>query len=1020
MVLQIGVKLDDLQLERSQILKVRPGEIKCDKGHWFSKTFAKRVLRCDGCRKGIYESENVWQCEFQQLRYNDYTKNRSLPKCQEKNDLCEECYKTEKAAVERKSIREAEPEQRFSISLAQPSSVDDLDVELGIALSTTGERAVASAAHDEVPKVECDVVEEEIEPKTRTVVGSAAETRSQKQDVEEETLQIEHNQQSTDSSNPIDVTRLIEKELLEPEHEPDHEDMWLWMYGCGRVDEGRAHAQADHSSTPVESTTRSLEARSHCQEEGARKNFELAQAWTDCTRDADEHAEGKGEVFDSPSRSEEDVLRQRLEATIHRLQHTEIELAEQAAWRRMEEVACHEAREAHRKTEAKVNTVLAHQQAEAQQHKIYEFMAEEALHTESEMAQSCHEEAAFYVTEEHASREAKSKYRDEMQNWELASIRSALLEREQEAQARNAQSLSEESLLLVKELQIKLGQEIESEVSESLARRSTEEALVVSQRSAADLEDNVRLLTGEHSEFAAEAARQSATLEEESACLMEGQLQAQQEALRETERRKAEATMWRRAKDDLLRNEESVAMDKVKRAEKKRRRGSFRRLVLCGRGFPTSETEELCAELKNAVKLARHREQDASDEAAEEQLAKQRFDETRHRYRVHEAETEEATLEIASRRLEEEAAGREMMAAEEALQAETREEEAKAEARQARERVLNPTIALVTDVPMAVHIPRFSSSRQGLMGIGTMVKYTIVIESPGATKTLEKRFSEFKELYEELSAKPFANTLQALPQDWLFTSLSTTLVERRRRQLEAYLSILCTHSRVLLDPVIWAWLGIDDLTQHLVRLVTAHTVQWASEVSHVIESLEAMISSGADANRCANSAVVGVLREALLDTGDEATQAAACRLLTRLLIDSARVRQLFLASTGGENASSGVDALLQVCQSHSATASVAAADTTKAILKALFEESDDILTGETQDGSRGGRERRTSQSSVDEETTCCVCLDRDKSHALLPCGHLCTCMDCSDYLAARNSPCPVCRTQIERAVQIFV
>merc|ERR1712039_893925 len=92
-----------------------------------------------------------------------------------------------------------------------------------------------------------------------------------------------------------------------------------------------------------------------------------------------------------------------------------------------------------------------------------------------------------------------------------------------------------------------------------------------------------------------------------------------------------------------------------------------------------------------------------------------------------------------------------------------------------------------------------------------------------------------------------------------------------------------------------------------------------------------------------------------------------------------------------------------------------------------------LATRESQDSSDAEETAEDgAQASADAPTTeqrpsddgdpaeCCVCLDKAKTHALLPCGHLCACMDCSAFLAARNSACPVCRCPIERAVQIFV
>ena len=50
---------------------------------------------------------------------------------------------------------------------------------------------------------------------------------------------------------------------------------------------------------------------------------------------------------------------------------------------------------------------------------------------------------------------------------------------------------------------------------------------------------------------------------------------------------------------------------------------------------------------------------------------------------------------------------------------------------------------------------------------------------------------------------------------------------------------------------------------------------------------------------------------------------------------------------------------------------------------------------------------------------CVVCMARDKSHAIVPCGHLCACGPCAALLLAQGSTCPMCRTHIENVMEIF-
>ena len=49
--------------------------------------------------------------------------------------------------------------------------------------------------------------------------------------------------------------------------------------------------------------------------------------------------------------------------------------------------------------------------------------------------------------------------------------------------------------------------------------------------------------------------------------------------------------------------------------------------------------------------------------------------------------------------------------------------------------------------------------------------------------------------------------------------------------------------------------------------------------------------------------------------------------------------------------------------------------------------------------------------------SCCVCLDRPKTHVFVPCGHLCICSDCSSKLNSDN--CPICQTSYEYCIKTY-
>ena len=58
-----------------------------------------------------------------------------------------------------------------------------------------------------------------------------------------------------------------------------------------------------------------------------------------------------------------------------------------------------------------------------------------------------------------------------------------------------------------------------------------------------------------------------------------------------------------------------------------------------------------------------------------------------------------------------------------------------------------------------------------------------------------------------------------------------------------------------------------------------------------------------------------------------------------------------------------------------------------------------------------------TRSIPDDIEECVVCLERPKSHVLIPCGHQCICETCQARLIPGN--CPVCRKRCEIAVKVY-
>ena len=58
---------------------------------------------------------------------------------------------------------------------------------------------------------------------------------------------------------------------------------------------------------------------------------------------------------------------------------------------------------------------------------------------------------------------------------------------------------------------------------------------------------------------------------------------------------------------------------------------------------------------------------------------------------------------------------------------------------------------------------------------------------------------------------------------------------------------------------------------------------------------------------------------------------------------------------------------------------------------------------------------QVAEQDPDRES-CVVCLDEDKSHALVPCGHRCVCGPCGERLAQ----CPVCRQAVTTMMRVWI
>eukprot|EP00927_Polykrikos_kofoidii_P008362 TRINITY_DN13472_c0_g1_i1.p1 TRINITY_DN13472_c0_g1~~TRINITY_DN13472_c0_g1_i1.p1 ORF type:complete len:272 (-),score=18.56 TRINITY_DN13472_c0_g1_i1:259-1074(-) len=60
------------------------------------------------------------------------------------------------------------------------------------------------------------------------------------------------------------------------------------------------------------------------------------------------------------------------------------------------------------------------------------------------------------------------------------------------------------------------------------------------------------------------------------------------------------------------------------------------------------------------------------------------------------------------------------------------------------------------------------------------------------------------------------------------------------------------------------------------------------------------------------------------------------------------------------------------------------------------------------------------QTEDTDRSLCCICLERPREHACVPCGHLCLCGEDLVTLLERTAPqCPICRADVDTFVRIF-
>lgn len=61
-----------------------------------------------------------------------------------------------------------------------------------------------------------------------------------------------------------------------------------------------------------------------------------------------------------------------------------------------------------------------------------------------------------------------------------------------------------------------------------------------------------------------------------------------------------------------------------------------------------------------------------------------------------------------------------------------------------------------------------------------------------------------------------------------------------------------------------------------------------------------------------------------------------------------------------------------------------------------------------------GHQEFADQNEAEKE--CLVCLTEEKNTVIMPCGHMCVCLDCGNGLVKAKHTCPICRGNIQSLI----
>ena len=80
------------------------------------------------------------------------------------------------------------------------------------------------------------------------------------------------------------------------------------------------------------------------------------------------------------------------------------------------------------------------------------------------------------------------------------------------------------------------------------------------------------------------------------------------------------------------------------------------------------------------------------------------------------------------------------------------------------------------------------------------------------------------------------------------------------------------------------------------------------------------------------------------------------------------------------------------------------------------EEEEATKVDEQEEATKVDEEEEATKVDEEEEAMCVICLENLRSHAIVPCGHMCLCQDCASIV---TESCPMCREPMVLAMRIY-